>query len=215
MNPILYVNNPLPSVLDQASPIGPGRRHRIDNFELSTTKIDRFNAFLVQLGRQQPALDCDRLATAARQLRDRGPRASPSNGIARELRRGVAITRMISDASWEPANDAVSVAHQVVGYVRGEDDLIPDSLPKVGRLDDAIVIETAWPRLVAEIACYLDFRRIRRLEAVLRGMAEQAFGFTRRDWQEARVAEYELAVHHRSVRGSSYVPRSSTRFHVH
>lgn len=214
MNPILSLNNPLPTVLDQASPIGPGRRHRIDNFELSTTKIDRFNAFLVQLGRQQPALDCDRLATAARELRDRDTNAS-TGGIARELRRGVAIARMISDASWEPANDAVSVANQVVGYVRGHDDLIPDSLPKVGRLDDAIVIETAWPSLVAEIACYLDFRRIRHIEALLRGIAEQAFGFTRSDWQEARVAEYELAVHHRSVRGSSYVPASSTLFHVH
>ncbi len=215
MNTILSVNNPLPTVLDQASPIGPGRRHRIENFDLSTTKIDQFNAFLVGLGRQQPALDCDRLASAARELCDRNTKATTSGGIAQELRRGVAIARMISDSSWEPSNDAVSVAHQVVDYVRGHDDLIPDSLPRVGRLDDAIVIETAWPSLVDEIASYLDFRRIRRIEALLRGIAERAFGFTRSDWQEARFAEHELAVHHRSVRQSSYLPAATTLFRVH
>lgn len=215
MNAIFSANSPLPAVLDQMSATGPGRRHRIEDFTLDATGVDHFNHLLFRLGRSQPPLDCDRLATAARELCDRQTGVAAPSCIGQRLRRGVAIAKMIADPGWEPANDAVSVAAQVIDYVRDQDDLIPDSLPQVGRLDDAIVIETAWPRLVDEIASYLDFRRLRRIEGLLRGAAEQAFGFNRANWEEARLAEHALIAHQRSVRESSYLPVASALFRVH
>src|SRR5690606_2900637 len=112
-------------------------------------------------------------------------------------------------------NDARAVASRVVGYVRGHDDLIPDQLPRVGRLDDAIVIDTAWPLLAAEVDEYLDYRRLRRIEAQLRGCTTRDFGFTREQCQQAFRAEAALAAHQRSVREHSYLPASTSRFQVH
>src|SRR3546814_14747380 len=91
---------------------------------------------------------------------------------------------MSGDPAWQPANDAAAPAALVMDYVRSRRDLIPDDLPRVGRLDDAIVIDAAWPRLADEVACYLDYCRIRRIEAELRECDVSQFTFGRADWEQ-------------------------------
>src|SRR3546814_15870343 len=83
----------------------------------------------------------------------------PSTTLSRsgqQRKRATSIGLMIDDPAWQPANDAAAPAALVMDYVRSRRDLIPDDLPRVGRLDDAIVIDAAWPRLADEVACYLD-----------------------------------------------------------
>src|SRR3546814_13200927 len=95
---------------------------------------------------------------------------------------------MIDDPASQPANDAAAPAALVMDYVRSRRDLIPDDLPRVGRLDDAIVLDAAWPRLADEVACYLDYCRLRRLEAELRECDVSQFTFGRAAWEQARRA---------------------------
>jgi hypothetical protein len=122
---------------------------------------------------------------------------------------------MISDASWDTQEQVEDRAHRVVDYVRGPDKLIPKDIRRVGRLDDAIVIETAWMGLMSEVSNYLDFLRIRRIEASMRGTSESVFGFNRQDWVEARLAEQALVAHKRRVLESCYLPSSGGMFRVH
>ena len=103
----------------------------------------------------------------------------------------------------------------MVAYADDTHDLIPDWLPQVGRLDDAIVVEAAWPTLRGEVACYRDFRRLRALEAGLRGCRPDELPFDRHAWEVARQAEAALAAHRRRVRESSYVPAPTPVFRVH
>lgn len=213
MNAMIATTTAFPAILDQPSSQA-GRRERIDDFRLGVPEVDRFNRLLVRLGRRTAPLDRDQLATAARELRDRRSDPAPPCILLR-MRRIPALSRMVADRAWSPANDAVDVAAMVIGYVRGHDDLIPDRLRKVGRLDDAIVIETAWSRLAPEVESYLDFLRLRMIEASLRGCASTAFGFTRTDGEQARAAEAALAAHQRNVRQRSYLPMAVGLFHVH
>ena len=111
--------------------------------------------------------------------------------------------------------DTVTTARTVLEYARGHDDLIPDWLPKVGRLDDAIVVDTAWPLLSAEFDDYLDYCRLRAIEARLRGCEVSGFSFSRDDWMEARYGEVALDRHQRDVRDHSYLPREPARFYIH
>ncbi|GAB3353902.1 hypothetical protein [Lysobacter tyrosinilyticus] len=62
---------------------------------------------------------------------------------------------------------------------------------------------------------FLDFCRIRSLEAALRGEEIGDFGFTRGDWESARQAEYCLEKQRRCIRENSYVPQRESRFVVH
>lgn len=213
----LALNNaidPLPAVLGQPRPAGEARRHRIAKVDLDSRGLDRFNALLSRVGTASDELDCDRIATAARELLDHDRDAEPvmPRCIRQQLRRGTALAWMVGDPGWSAANDAGEVAALVVGYLHGQDDLIPDSLPRVGRLDDAIVVDAAWSRLEREVADYLDFNRVRRIEAALRGMRALEFRFGRDDWMQARVAEAALAEHRRTIRESSYLPRVPALF---
>jgi hypothetical protein len=215
MNAMLTATIPLPAILDQPSPIGPGRRHSIDNFHLTAASVDRFNSLLARLGRRAAPLDCDRLATAARELRDSAAGAGEPACIVQRMKRLEAAARMLDDGQWEPVDDAGNVAALMVHYASGRYQLLPNSLPTVGHLDDAIAVEAAWPSLRSEVASFLDYCRVRSLEASLRGRAVGGFGFSRDDWAEARQAEYVLEKQRRCIRESSYVPQLGTCFVVH
>ncbi|MFC5568485.1 hypothetical protein ACFPN1_00185 [Lysobacter yangpyeongensis] len=215
MNAMLAATIPLPAILDQPAPIGPGRRHCIDNFHLTAASVDRFNALLARLGRRAAPLDCDRLATAARELRDGVAGTGEPACILQRMKRLEAAARMLDDNQWEPVDEAGNVAALMVHYATGRYQLLPNSLPTVGHLDDAIAVEAAWPSLQEEVASFLDYCRIRSLEASLRGRDVGGFGFSRTDWEEARQAEYWLDRQRRCIRERSYLPLREARFLVH
>lgn len=218
MNAMLATARPLSAALNlaaaQPSPSSQrNRRRTVGGFCIAQMEVDRFNAFLLLLGRTQAPLERDQLATAGRELCDRS--ITPAPGIGPRMRRAAAAAMMVADPAWEASGDAAAVASLVVGYVHAKNDLFPDDLPRIGRLDDAIVIDTAWPRLADEVADYLDYRRLRRIEARLRGCDRDDFTFTRGQWEQAFRAEIALAEHQRQVRDRSYLPASLSRFHVH
>ncbi|GAB3386328.1 hypothetical protein [Lysobacter fragariae] len=215
MNAMLATAIPLPAILDQPSPFGPGRRHCIDDFHLSAAAVDRFNAFLARLGRRAAPLDCDRLATAARQLRDAQPDTTEPACILQRMNRLAAAAQMLDDSQWVPDDEAGSYAAMVMHYASGRYQLLPNSLPTVGHLDDALVVEAAWPTLQGEVAAFLDFCRIRSIEAQLRGCGIGDFTFDRRDWADAHRAEADLEIQRRCIREGSYLPALAPRFCVH
>ena len=205
----------LPTILEQPPSIHTGRREHIDDFLLVTDEIDRFNQLLVRLGRNSAPLNRDQIATAARELCARNTPGAALPCIGQQMRRVAVLSWMVADRAWSPANDANDVASTVIEYVRGTNDLIPDRLGRIGRLDDAIVVDAAWPRLAPEVESYLDFRRMRQLEVTLRGCGSAAFAFTRADWLQARTAEAAIRSHKRSIRDRSYLPAVASLFQVH
>ena len=216
MNAMTATAAALPTILDRPNGLLIRRREHVQDFCLGQAELDRFNDLLARLGRKDSPLDRDQLATAARELSDSNTPDVAPPCIEERMRRVGNLSSMISDRNWTPANDAVDVAAQVVGYVRGDDDLIPDRIVRVGRLDDAIVIETAWPQLAAEVADYLDYRRLHRIEASLRGLGASAFRFTRSDWEAARAAEAALVAQQRHIRTHSYLPAAAASlFQIH
>ncbi|MET0893740.1 MAG: YkvA family protein [Pseudoxanthomonas sp.] len=206
----------LPQVLLRATnPSRPGRRRRIGSFRLSSLDMERFNALLASLAGDRAPLDCDQVVTAARALADASGEQSTPACIRQRLEQAGALAVMLADHGWQPANEAVEPASAVLGYLGGQDNLIPDWIPQVGQLDDAILIDAAWPRLATEVLSYQDFCRLRQIEAQLHQQETTAFRFDRRDWECARRAEAGLHEHQRRVRNSSYVPEVAGLFRVH
>lgn len=198
---------PLPSVLDgRLSSTAPARRHRIGDFDLDDRRIDHFNSLLLRLDRARQILAPDQLVSAARAVVAAAGGGRAPAAIRQRMRRAAAVGLMAGDRQWRSSDEAGEHAGLVMDYVRSRSDLIPDALPAIGRLDDAIVVDTAWPQLAPELDDYLDYRRLRRIEAGLRGRDIQRFGFSREDWQDARLAEAALLRHCREVGRRSYVP---------
>jgi len=82
--------------------------------------------------------------------------------------------------------------------------------------DSVCPAETEWTLLANEIERYLDFRRLRRVEARLHHCNDSDFHFDRHDWEVSRWAEAALAAHLRHVHEESYVPEQPDLYlHVH
>lgn len=207
MNAQLAILPPLPAALQSpvwAAPHRPARRRFIGHFPIRAEALARFNRLLARL--QHFPLDRDQLATASRELAGRSPGNPCPASIAQRLRLAGAVERMLHDATWQPASEAIAPARVVVDYVRGAHELIPEQAPRVNHLDDAILLDAAWPKLAGEVDSYLDYCRLRKIEARLRGCAVGDFSFSRKDWEQARCAEAGLLAHCRRVGASSYLP---------
>lgn len=183
-----------------ARPSPMGRRRRVGPVSLREQDLDTVNQLLLSLGWAQGPLTLDQWASAARALSAGPEQASLAPYIRVQLDRGLLLTRMVADCGWEPANDVSAAARATVAYIEGDDSLIPNWLPGVGRLDDAVIIETAWPRLVAEVIDFQDFCRVRRIEAQLRDAEPGSFAFDRQDWLAASRAETKLREQRRVLR---------------
>lgn len=194
-------------------PRHPARRQSIGGYVVAPQDLERFNALLARLGRSPMAIDT--LATAARRLTRPQASGRPGGWIVKRLRRAVTIGLMAADPAWPLPGERASAADLVTRYLRDGNDLIPDVLPRIGRLDDALIVEAAWPVLASEVDDYLDYCRIRRTEAELRQCAESAFTFSRDDWHQASRAETAWIAHCRDASRRSYLPEGvPSRFRV-
>lgn len=211
MNAAYATLYPLPAALSQPDRDRIGRRHRIGTFEIGEEALALFNALLAKLDGRRTPIERDQLVTAARDLASCTDASRAPACIHERMRRAGAIDMMLTDAGWTPEDEAVGPAGMVIDYVRGERDLIPDRLPKVGRLDDAIVVDAAWPMLAPEIRNYLDFCRVRQIEA---GLGGDGYRFGRVEWQQAREAEAQWVDHCRRVGGDSYLAQPPAHFRI-
>ncbi|EIM00176.1 hypothetical protein RHOFW104T7_04665 [Rhodanobacter thiooxydans] len=211
MNAQLATLAPLPAALQSptwASLHHPTRRRHLGDFLIGAEALAHFNQLLVRL-RHFP-LDPDQLATASRELAGQPSPTRPA-GIQQRLQLAGTVEQMLSDATWQPLGDVIAPARVVVDYVHGQHALIPGNLPPVRQLDDAILVDAAWPHLAGEVDSYLDFCRLRAIEAELRGCAVGQFRFDRADWLQARRAEAGLIAHGRRVGENSYLPTPAIR----
>ena len=205
---------PFPPVLARPH-AGRCRRNHVADVLIDPDRLARFNALRGQLGPAAP-LQADQIATAARIF----AAATAGSGetppcIRHRLDLAARLQPMLSDRAWAIDDAMRSPALVVLAYLADGADLIPDDIACVGRLDDALVIDAAWPRLAAEVAGYADFCRLRRLEAQWLGSPETAFRFDRNDWKAARLAEATLDAQGERVRPATYVPRAGPTLRVH
>ena len=215
MNTSLLRASPLPGSLFATAPRPHANRHLIGQFEPDPGRLLQFNQLLEHLNESHPQVDADQLASAARELIDHAPDGRIPQSIRERIRRAGAIDLMQSDPEWETEAHAAIAAATAMDYLHGKDSLIPHSLPVVGWLDGAVVIETAWPSLAEEVRDYLDFCRLRRIEAGLRGESRRHFGFTRDQLDDARTAEWLWQEHRLRTGRTRYLAEDATpRFRV-
>ncbi len=104
---------------------------------------------------------------------------------------------MLADHQWRlPESDAARVLNTLAYFCEPED-LIPDHVPGLGFLDDAIMIELAAGDLRHELEAYRDFCEFRRSRPPRRGVKPKASESDRDDWLEQRRSELQRRMHER------------------
>jgi uncharacterized membrane protein YkvA (DUF1232 family) len=110
-----------------------------------------------------PAKEQEVTAAAVRLIED-ARAAEPPDYVRERLDRLERIIAMSYDEEWRIPEVVKRRVLATLSYLTEPDDLIPDSVPGLGFLDDAIMIELVSHELRHELAGYLDFCEFRLRE---------------------------------------------------
>ena len=111
------------------------------------------------------------------------------NFIAERLGKLDSMISMVNDRGFALPEDDKNRVLACLTYFSNPDDIIPDNVPVLGYLDDAIMIELCVRELQHEIDAYEDFVVYRKDEAARRGVDVSTLKTERPEWAEARRIE--------------------------
>jgi uncharacterized membrane protein YkvA (DUF1232 family) len=161
-------------------------------FTLSDTDLERFQAFV---DKARNAMDADQSAdqieAAARDLIRATRNDELPEFVAERMEKLDVVISMINDEEWQLSK---AERHQVLGalaYLCEPEDLIPDDIPGIGYLDDAIYAEIVLSELHNEISLYQEFCDFRTAEEARRDKRGEDVKVGREEW----LADKRTALH--------------------
>lgn len=167
--------------------VGPGRRHRVGQYELEPERLDNFNGALRDLSPEAPGITMDQIATAAQRALQRHADGSTPPFVQSRMASLVRLERMAADDAWRCSAECRRIVGILRAYRDERDDLIPDEQPVIGMLDDAVLVDVALQLVRDELGDYEDFCRFRKVAAEFSGLSEAEAGITRDHWVEAMI----------------------------
>ncbi|MDH3614124.1 MAG: DUF1232 domain-containing protein [Gammaproteobacteria bacterium] len=139
----------------------------------------------------------DIVATAESLLQDFTAGTTPGF-ILERIQKLRLLIKMLSDLDWRLPHQEATRVLNALAYFTEPDDLIPDHIPGLGFLDDAIMVELVVRELKHEIEAYLDFCDFRDGKRVGRGPRAAS---SREEWLNARREELQSRMRRRRARG--------------
>jgi len=131
-------------------------------FELSANDVKHFREAMRKSRRTVRDADDSDIIDAARTLfADVGNTKVPLY-VRERIDRLQALTAMLDDKEWPITSAERERVLAALVYFCDPEDLIPDEIPGLGFLDDAIMVELAVRGLKHEIEAYQDFGEFRR-----------------------------------------------------
>lgn len=153
---------------------------------LSGPAVARFDDLVHELYPDAARVDTTRMQQLAAWLLAL-PEEQARTELDARLQRMDELRALLDDDAWD-CHDATRMRiNKLLAYIDRPDDLIPDQLPLLGRLDDVLLIELAWPAFAEEANEYRDFCQYRQTEHPTGTPDEQ-----REAWLRDRLAEIEL-----------------------
>ena len=168
------------------------------SFELSDQDIEHFVAAQRSATSAAGSKGPEEIIAAAAQLLEGALKAKVPDFVQERLAKLDNLSAMLREEGWSlPEEDRKRVLAALVYFV-DPSDVIPDSVPVLGYLDDAIMIELCVRDLKHEIDAYDDFCDFRETEARRLGQEPSMVG--RCDWLDARRDELQNRMHLRRER---------------
>jgi len=152
-------------------------------FTLSDHDLERFQA-IVDKAKTAVAdsQNAEAIEAAARQLIADSKTSELPEFIADRLAKLEVVINMVADEEWQLSDaDRKRVLGALV-YFCDPEDLIPDHIPGLGFLDDAIYVELVIRELADEIELYEEFCQFRTVEEARRKEKGQDPHVEREEW---------------------------------
>jgi len=156
-------------------------------FELDDDDLGQFRKIIrdKRVGRSRVAIDD--VVRAGSDLLTRARAGRTPHFILQMLEQIEPLVAMVTDTEWRLPEADIKRVLEALAYFAEPEDLIPDDLPGLGYLDDAVMVELACRDLQPELTAYRDFCAFREKETARRKAAgEPTDEVSRRDWLDAR-----------------------------
>lgn len=172
--------------------------------DLNDRDLEHFNKAMEAARAATAGQSAQQIVDAATGLLTEAQKVHVPDFIKERLLRLDDMIAMVRDVGWAlPEADCQRVLSVLV-YFADPKDVIPDSVPVLGFLDDALMIELAVRELKHELDAYDDFCDYRQHEAQRRGQDPATVGHA--DWLASRRDELIHRMHVRRERdfGTGY-----------
>jgi len=113
--------------------------------------------------------------------------------VSERIKKLETLVDMIEDSEWKIPDEERADVLSALAYFSDPEDLVPDHIPVLGFLDDAIMIELVAEELKDDIEAFLEFCSYRKREEGRHGDAV----VTRDEWLEAKRKELHSRMRHR------------------
>ncbi len=154
-------------------------------FTLGEKDVAFLRRLIRHAGAKVKGQDPTPIVVAAADLAKRVRAASPPQYVLERVEKLERIVRLAEDKDWPLPPKKRTQVVTALGYFAAPHDLIPDRVPGLGFLDDAIMIELVWEDFRHELRGYDEYRKYKD-------------GGEQRPW--THVAEVKLAEKKKALR---------------
>lgn len=171
-------------------------------FTLSDNDLKHFQA-IVDQARDKAAESAKsaEIEAAARELIEEARAGELPEFIGARVEQLDVVLRMVNDDEWRLTDDEKAAILNALAYFCEPDDIIPDNIPGLGFLDDAIYVEVVLDELSNEIHHYREFCTFREAEEARRKARGEDTKVGREEWLADKRAALHAKMRKRRSRG--------------
>ncbi|MCH9026626.1 MAG: DUF1232 domain-containing protein [Proteobacteria bacterium] len=177
-------------------------------FELAPSDLKHFQTIMREARAAAKNLSAEEIISAANELLAEVRSVKTPDFISERLMKLEVMVQMIQDEEWNLPATEISRILNALAYFSEPEDLIPDHIPGLGFLDDAIMVELVVRELRHEIEAYQDFCKYRATEETRRRRLGKADHVSREEWLKHRRISLQQRMRRRRRRDRDRSRRS-------
>ena len=172
-------------------------------FELGPSDLKHFQTIMREVLAKAKNLSAEEIIGSANELLEEVRSVKMPDFISERLMKLEIMVRMIQDEEWKLPAREINRILNALAYFSEPEDLIPDHIPGLGFLDDAIMVELVVRELRHEIEAYQDFCDYRTTEETRRRRLGKEDHVSREEWLRQRRRTLQQRMRRRRRRDRS------------